>query len=88
MIRDPSDGAVREKLKKWRCTDCEDTFNAAECERCTMCGGARVIGPVAEEPSVLSSPPMITGLPPEKAKQAARLAESRAWLKQYFEPKA
>ncbi len=33
-------------MKKWFCTDCGDTFNDKSGNRCPMCGGGRVIGPV------------------------------------------
>lgn len=32
-------------MKKWYCTDCEDTFNDPDGERCPMCGFRRVVGP-------------------------------------------
>lgn len=62
MIRDPSDGSVK-----------EITLTSNETK--TL--------------AVKTAPEgIISGLPPEKAKQAVRLQESRDWLKQYFEPKA
>jgi len=47
-------------MKRWFCTDCEDTFRAETEGRCPMCYGARVIGPVAEdkEPELPVARPM------------------------------
>lgn len=33
-------------MKKWFCTDCDDTFNDETGERCPSCGFRRVVGPV------------------------------------------
>lgn len=60
MIRDPSDGSVRE--------------NPAAAQNA-----------ITEEPSILSSPPADTGLPPlpSKPKDIAKLEKSREWLQNY-----
>ncbi len=41
-------GMPTQPMKRWFCTDCGDTFRAHSFERCHMCGGGRVIGPVTK----------------------------------------
>lgn len=73
----------RHKEKKYFCTDCSEVRLLRPDGRCTMCGGARVIGPVKEQKGAATmSDIQYAGMSYEQAsREAARLIDREGWFR-------